>query len=147
SANVPGGTAAGLYPVDVQIWGSQSMFGGSFETYIPRATVVAVGQGRSSPPVVRCPIGSTTTSIGGTTTEADGAVVRLYFNGVQRGTASATAGGWLSTNFTGFGALYGGLEVRATVQGPGRLESDLSAACFVSYTPGCADGLDNDGDG
>src|SRR5262249_39650325 len=60
---------------------------------------------------------------------------------------TATGGAWTSTDFTSFGALYSGLEVRATAQGPGRLESDLSPPCFVSLIPQCSDGIDNDADG
>lgn len=43
AVSVPGGAAGGLYDVDLQIWASQSMFGGSFETYFPRAATAAVG--------------------------------------------------------------------------------------------------------
>jgi MYXO-CTERM domain-containing protein/uncharacterized repeat protein (TIGR01451 family) len=147
AASVPGGTAAGLYTVDLQVWSSQTMFGGTFETYFPKLATVAVGSTRSAPPVVSCPIGSIATSIPGTTTEANGTVVRVYFNGIPRGTATATNGAWVSTDFTSFGPLYSGLEVRTSAQGPGRLESDLSPPCFVSLIPQCEDGIDNDGDG
>ena len=65
----------------------------------------------------------------------------------RAGTATASGGRWTLTDLSGFGTLYGGLEVRATATGPGELESELSAPCFVSVTPACSDGRDNDSDG
>jgi uncharacterized repeat protein (TIGR01451 family)/MYXO-CTERM domain-containing protein len=147
AASVPAGTAAGLYDVDLQVWASQSMFGGSFETYFPDAAQVPVAGSRSPAPAVACPIGSGAGQIAGTTTSADGTTVRVYLNGLVRGTATASAGRWTVSNLGGFGPLYGGLEVRATATAPGALESELGPPCFVSVTPVCADGLDNDSDG
>ncbi len=147
AAQVPAGAAAGLYNVDLQVWASQSMFGGSFETYFPHAAQVPVGASRSDPPDVRCPIGAGATRIEGTTSEADGTTVRVYLNGVARGTATASGGRWSLTDLAGFGTLYGGLEVRATATASGELESDPGSPCFVSVTPTCSDGIDNDGDG
>ncbi|MBI5478388.1 MAG: hypothetical protein HY906_05995, partial [Deltaproteobacteria bacterium] len=157
AANVPAGTPTGLYDVDLQLWGSQSGFGGAFETYYPHLATVAVGQPRSDPPVIAqpaaraagttCGIVTAATAIEGTTTEADGTVIRLYFGGLLRGTGTAAGGLWSVSNYGAFGPLYGGLEVRATAQAPGEQESPLSEACFVTFMAACADGLDNDGDG
>ena len=146
NVNVPGGTATGLYRFDAQVWGSQSGFGGAFETYFPRAAFLNVGAVRTAPPTLTCPIGSTAPSIAGT---AEGnAAVAVRFNAIDRGTATAAAGGaWTSSNYSGFGELYGGLEVTATATAPGKLISVPSAACFVESRRACSDGLDNDGDG
>jgi MYXO-CTERM domain-containing protein len=146
-AMVPGGTAAGLYDVDLEVWASQSMFGGAFETYFPKLAQVAIGASRSQAPAVTCPISSIATRIEGTTTEADGTTVRVYLNGMQRGTATASGGRWALTDLSGFGSLYGGLEVRASATASGELESDLATPCFVSISPACSDTRDNDGDG
>jgi MYXO-CTERM domain-containing protein len=151
SVNVPAATATDLYPVDLQIWASQSGFGGQFETYFRDAAFVPVGQPRSAPPAINCPISSGATSISGTTTEPDGTIIRLYFNGIERGSAVASGGTWTVTGFAGgggtFGQLYGGLEVRATADGPAAQESLKSAACFATTVPVCSDFIDNDGDG
>ncbi len=146
TANVPAGTATGLYRFDAQVFGSQSGFGGSFETYFPRATSVPVGRVRTLRPTVTCPIGSTAPTITGTS-EAS-AAIDLRFNLQSRGTATATAGGaWSSNNYGAFGELYGGLEVTAVATAPGELASEPSLPCFVTATRACSDGLDNDGDG
>ena len=148
---VVAGTATGLYPVSLQIWAQQSAFGGAYETWFRDVAIVNVGARRSTPPVLDCPVLSSQTAITGTTTEANGTTARVYLNAIERGTPSAAAGGAWSVGTFGpassFGTLYGGLEVRATAQAPGELESERSAACFVTQVPVCSDGIDNDGDG
>ena len=146
-ASVPPGTATGLYDVDLQVWASQTMFGGAFETYFPNAARAAVGASRSTSPAVDCPIGSAATQVAGSTSEPDGTTIRVYLNGIVRGTATASAGRWVLSNLASFGTLYGGLEVRASAAAAGELESELGEACFVSVSPACSDGRDNDGDG
>jgi von Willebrand factor type A domain/Putative metal-binding motif len=148
TAAVPGGTVTGLYPVDLQIWASQQAFGGAFETYFPRAALVAVGQGRSDIPTVTCPINMGDTTISGTSSEI-GATIHVYFNLQERCSPTVAANGtWSCTTFTSsFGSLYGGLEVRASADGTSELEGALSAPCYVSSVPACADFVDNDGDG
>jgi hypothetical protein len=145
-ARVPAGTPAGLYRVDLSVWASQTGFGGRYETYYNDIATVAVGQPRSTPPVLDCPILTNRAAIPGSTVEADGTTIRLYFNLQQRGSGSASAGRF-DVAFPTFGALYGGLEVRASAQAPGELESRLSAPCFVSQVAQCQDGIDNDLDG
>ena len=149
---VPAGTAAGLYPIAVQTWSSQTAFGGASETWFRDAAILNVGQRRSQRPTLTCPIFSPQTTIAGTTTEAIGTTARVYLGGYRRGStgASVAGGAWTVGTFgdaTAFGALYGGLEVRATAQATGELESEKSDACFVTQLPVCGDGLDNDGDG
>nr|MDQ3034113.1 MopE-related protein [Myxococcota bacterium] len=149
----PAGTAAGLYDVDFQVIFSASGYGGSFETYFPQAIRVPIGQARSAPPVIDCrTVLSSATRILGTHTEGNAStVVRLYFNGTERGSdASTPADAWDIGTFgpgSTFGALYGGLEVTATAQAPGEAISQPSEPCFVTHVPQCSDGLDNDGDG
>ena len=149
--NVPGGTATGLYPIDVQVESGQSGYGGRQETYYRDLAFVPVGAPRSEPPTLDCPILSVQTIIPGSTTEADGTTVRVFFGGIERGDDPATGGrfavgGWHGAAGT-FGSLYGGLEIRATAQAPGELESELSAPCFVTSVSACQDGVDNDMDG
>ncbi|MBX3250310.1 MAG: VWA domain-containing protein [Myxococcales bacterium] len=146
SASIPGGTATGLYDVDLSIWASQTGYGGDYETYERRLATAAVGQPRSEPPTLDCPILTARTAIPGSTAEADGTIIRLYFNGILRGTGTAT-GGRFDVPFPAFGALYGGLEIRATAQAPGELESVRSATCEAVFVPQCSDEIDNDGDG
>jgi len=143
--NIPANVATGLYDIDVRTRGSQNVFG-SFETDFHKAVTVPVGAVRTAPPVLSCPIGSTATTITGTS-EAN-AAIKALFNLIQRGTGTANgAGAWSVSNYSAFGTLYGGLEVRATATAPGKLESLKSDACFVTAVRACSDGLDNDGDG
>jgi hypothetical protein len=146
--SVPGATAVDLYDVDIQLWGSQTGggFGGTFETSFPAAATIAVGAVRTEKPVLDCPIGSTATEVTGTS-EAS-ADIRLLFNLIERGNGTADgAGDWLVDNFDAFGGMYGGLEVHATAQAPGELESERSDACEVTAMRECSDAIDNDGDG
>ncbi len=158
--NVPAGAAAGLYPLDLQVWASQQQVVQSnpYDTYFPAVATVAVEEPRSAIPVIDCPIDRMVTAITGTTSEPDGTVITLYFNGIARAATSASGGAWSvpqsawddGTTAT-FGELYAGLEIRATADAPsptpGGLESQRSAACFVTAIPACSDGIDNDGDG
>jgi hypothetical protein len=137
-------TDTGLFDLDLQIWGSQGSFG-SFEKYFPDVDSVVVGAARSDPPVVDCPISRISTSVTGTTTEANGTVIRLFLNGSDAGSDLAAGGSW-EVDTSAFGELYYGLEVRATAKAPGKLESELSEPCIVGGVQGCSDGLDNDGD-
>ncbi len=149
TVNVPAGTPTALYRIDTQVWGSQSGFGGSFETYFPRGAYIPVGAVRTQRPVVTCPIGSTSPSISGTA--ESNAAVSVRFNLLERGTATASAAAtpapWTSSNFTAFGERYGGLEVTAVATAPGELPSEPSLPCFVTSARECSDGFDNDGDG
>ncbi len=132
--------ATGVYTVGI------SAFGDAFETYRPNAVEIPVGAVRSHKPVLNCPINSSGTSISGvtgdTTNEATAAIV-VKFNLQDRGSATAAGGAWTSTNYTAFGELYGGLEVRATAQQPSENVSELSTACFVTSTRQCSDSIDN----
>ena len=152
SVNVPAGANGntGLYRIDMQVTGSQSGFGGTWETFFPRAATVNVNQRRTARPVLTCPIGSTSPSISGTA-EAN-AAVSVRFNLLERGTATAAGAPadtapWTSNNFGAFGGMYGGLEVTAVATAPGALESEQSLPCFVTGQRECSDGIDNDGDG
>ena len=146
--NVPAGEPTDLYTIDIQIWASVVAFG-AFESYFAEALTVPVGADRSDPPLIDCPIETGDATITGTTSEPDGTDVRVYFNGLERDSdTDATGGSWLVSSFgTTFGELYNGLEVRATAQAPGELESEMSEECLVSSVFTCLDGVDNDGDG
>ena len=145
---VPAGETTDNYDIQVNLWGAQGGggFGGTFETAIPKAATIPVGLPRTAKPVIDCPVGSTSTEVSGTS-EAN-AAISLKFSLMERGTDTADgAGDWLVDNFDAFGGMYGGLEVKATATAPGKLESELSDACFVTPKRECSDGLDNDGDG
>jgi hypothetical protein len=144
----PAGTSTGLYDVDFRVWAATMAFGGAFETYFPRELTVPVGAVRSVPPVLDCPLSSASATVPGSSSEANGTNVRAYFNLIQRATGTVSSGRFAASGHAAsFGATYGGLEVRATAQASGELESELSTPCYVTYVPPCADGLDNDGDG
>ncbi len=144
---IPIGTPSGIYPIDIQLWSQQSNYGPDYETYFREVVWIPVGQARTAPPVIDCDaINSGSPSIPGTS-ESNADIV-LYFNRIERasGTASGTSfdvGGYTGT----FGPLYGGLEVRATAQAGGKSVSELSEPCFVTFSPVCSDGFDNDNDG
>jgi len=145
SLNVPGGTATDLYTIDLEVFGSQTGIGGTYETYFSELATVNVGQVRTQKPVIDCPVGSTSTSVTGTS-EAS-ADVSLLFNLMERGTCTAGAMGAWSCTFPTFGTMYGGLEVRARAQLAGKLPSELADPCEVTAKRECSDGLDNDSDG
>ncbi len=141
---VPANAAASLYDIDLQMWGSQSGFGGAFESYFGNAALVPVGTARSAPPTLNCPIPDVASSVSGSTTEAAGSTVRIYLNGVLKATGASTASAF---SISGLGTLYAGQDVTATVQATGKLESARSAGCAVSMTPACQNGRDDDNDG
>lgn len=156
---VPTGTTANLYPIGLHVEQSVTSFGGASEVYFDHLVDVNVGQVRSVPPVLDCAsVASNSSTISGTTVESTNATPRTYFNLIERGDIpSVTTGSpndWSVTGFvddnglaTDFGPIYGGLEVRATIQEVGELESEYSNICFAQHVPQCSDGLDNDGDG
>ncbi len=141
--------SAGIYKVDLQVWATDA------EKYFMWIDEVAVGTARTDPPVIDCPISRVWTEITGTTTGGAGTDIRLFFNGVyfqndgsSDGYVIGSGPDWVFEDFdTSFGELYYGLEVRATAQATGELESELSEPCIVGGVRGCADGLDNDSDG
>ncbi len=148
TVNVPSSpTTIRIETVDFQIWGTQTGFGGDWETYFPDIAEIPVAAVRTAKPVIDCAaLGSTSTSIDGTS-EPD-ADVRALFNLIERGNDTADGtGDWSVTNYSSFGELYGGLEVRATAQVTGKNVSELSDACDTEARRQCSDGLDNDGDG
>ncbi len=158
--NVPGGTATGLYPIEVSQWASQTGYGNSYETYFRNLATVAVGQARAPAPSIDCPCTtpdppetpecghfSSVSTITGTGAPA-GSTVRVYLNGIERGSGTAAADGtWAVDVGPAFGDLYGGVEIRVTADGATTLESVLSDICTVRSVRACSDGLDNDGDG
>jgi uncharacterized repeat protein (TIGR01451 family) len=158
SVTVPSGTTSGLYDIGLQFIAGTTGYGGSFDAFFPRALRLPVGQPRSDRPVLDCPVLSNATAVRGSTTEADGTDVRIYVNLIERAIdLNATSGRFAASQTSGgaaafgvgsaFGSFYGGLEIRATAQAPGELESALSEPCFVSFISQCQDGIDNDGDG
>jgi len=148
TVTVPASVAAGLYPVDLEVKASQSGYGGSFYTRFEDIAVVPVREPRSAIPVVSCPVNVADSTISGTTSEADGTVIRIFFNGILRGQTTASSGRWSFTGFTStFGPLFAGIEVRASAEAPNENESERSLACFGSTQAVCGDRQDNDGDG
>jgi hypothetical protein len=135
SADAP----VGLYPVHISLWATANGFGGEGENLFPNVAAIPIGSVRSAAPSVNCPIPVDATAITGSSVGE--ATVNLYFDRSLRG--STTGPTWSYSDFTAtFGALYGGIEVRATAQVSGELESEMSAPCIVSSV---ADTIFSDG--
>lgn len=120
----------GLYPLGLSASATAKKIPGTFETNFPAVATLAVGEQRSASPTIQCPSAADDAVTG---TAPDGALVRVYFNGTMRAQATTTDGSWQANEFTStFGSLYPGLEMRATAQRPGELESPLSTPCLVA---------------
>jgi hypothetical protein len=131
----PAETPPGLHPTHLAVWVSTPAYGGEVESAFTDAALVPVGAPRSAAPAIACGtrFDASATQISGTSTEPNGTTVRVYFDGIVRGEALVASKKWkLSGYGSTFGALYAGLELRATAQAPGGLESDLSPACMVA---------------
>ncbi|MFN5910935.1 MAG: beta strand repeat-containing protein, partial [Bacteroidota bacterium] len=72
------------------------------------------------PVISGTPISAGATSISGTSTEANGTVIRVYVNGVLAGSGSVTGGSW---TVSGLAPLASGAQVSATAQATGEVES------------------------
>jgi len=66
------------------------------------------------------PIAAGSTSISGSSTEANGTVIRIYVNGVLAGSGTVTAGSWTVSGLT---PLAVGAQVSATAQATNEVES------------------------
>jgi hypothetical protein len=80
-------------------------------------------QGFTSAPTVSSPIGEGSTSVSGTSTEADGTSIDVYVDGSSVGTTTVTSGAWTKTGMT---ALTAGQLVKAKATASGKLESGFS---------------------
>ncbi|GAB5543994.1 MAG: hypothetical protein SangKO_037540 [Sandaracinaceae bacterium] len=139
---IPAGHPEGVYTLAVDTWLNA---GETINDSEAGLAPVVVGT-RSEPPMVDGPLTNGATMVCGTSSEAPGSVVRIYYGGVEAAQGTVGAGGrWCVTVPT----LYPGLAVSATVQASGELESEPSAEETVVTVTGaaCGDGIDNDGDG
>jgi hypothetical protein len=84
---------------------------------------------KTSKPTVNDGILTSSTSISGTSIEADGTVITIYKNGVSIGTATVTNNTWTLTGVTGLAA---GDLITATALASGKTTSDISNTITVS---------------
>jgi len=72
------------------------------------------------PVISGTPIAAGATSISGTSTEANGTVIRIYVNGALAGSGTVTGGSW---TVSGLAPLAAGAQVSATAQATNEVES------------------------
>lgn len=89
---------------------------------------------KSATPTVNNGITPTTTSISGTSTEANGAVITVYKNGVSIGTATFNNNTWTLTGIT---SLAVGDLITATALATGKSVSDVSNVSIVYQAKSC----------
>ncbi|HEX2880751.1 MAG TPA: hypothetical protein VHO25_14565 [Polyangiaceae bacterium] len=102
---------------------------------------------KSEAPTLDDPLLAGSTSVTGTTSEGQGALVTVYLNGNDVGTDTAGALGAFEVTVP---SLFAGQRVTASAQALGEISSDRapeSIVVGVSDTTACGDDLDNDGDG
>jgi uncharacterized repeat protein (TIGR01451 family)/MYXO-CTERM domain-containing protein len=146
-ATVDPATAPGLYTSNIQVFARDASFGRQIEGAAANTAGVVVGIIRSDAPVITAPVLAGASAVSGTTTEGNGATIRLFVNDVLRGTATAAGGNW---TVSGLPTLFAGQVLRATATASTEFESLLSTPVFVSAVGGataCNDGIDNDLDG
>jgi len=100
----------------------------------------------SDPPVINGPLFAGDVSVCGTSTEPNGASIRVYVDLVDVGVGQVSGGTWCIT----VPSLFAGQNVNATAESAGEVESELSATVTVAAVgsvTACNDGVDNDGDG
>ena len=72
-------------------------------------------QAQSDCPIISGTINTSSTSISGTSTEANTTIIKVYKNGTLIGSATVTSGAW---TLSGISALYAGDIITATAQAP-----------------------------
>ncbi|TMI91979.1 MAG: hypothetical protein E6H08_12610 [Bacteroidetes bacterium] len=88
-------------------------------------------QAVSATPVITSPICEGSTSVSGTSTEANGTVIDVLKNGVSQGTTTVSAGTWTKTSLT----LASGDIITATATASGKCISATSSSVTVNPTP------------
>jgi hypothetical protein len=83
----------------------------------------------SATPTVSSPICAGSTSVSGSSSEADGTVIEIFDNGVSVGTTNVTANAWSLT----VAALTAGHSITATATAVGGCVSATSSAVVVNY--------------
>lgn len=94
-------------------------------------------QAATSAPVITSALNTSSTSISGTSQEADGTVITIYKNGTSIGTATVTANSW---TLNGVSGLLAGNLITAKAQATGKTLSSVSNTVEVTtvqlcYTP------------
>jgi len=141
-ATIPSGHPAGVYTSTLETWLDEGEQISDAESGL---APVVVGT-RSDVPTIDGPLANGGTMVCGTSTEGVGAVIRVFYGGVEAATGAVGPGGnWCATVPT----LFVGLAVSATAQAMGEQESEPSPEEVVTAVSGaaCSDGIDNDGDG
>ncbi len=143
-------TTPGVYRSDFDSWLDDTGAGREISDAIAAVAPVYVDVTQSDTPTVNSPIVDGVTMVCGTSTEPDGATIRVYVDLLVAGTTTVSGGNWCATVPT----LFAGQNVAATAHDivTGEVESDLSAPAVIvvgggGIIPACSDGTDNDGDG
>ncbi|MFT3738012.1 MAG: Ig-like domain-containing protein [Breznakibacter sp.] len=105
--------------IDDAIYGGnlQSAFNDIINNYTPTCSTCPAGLDRSACPVITGNYTSSSTSILGTSSEANGTIIQVYINGVAAGAAVSVSGGtWIKSGV----ALGVGNVITATAAAPGK---------------------------
>lgn len=89
---------------------------------------------KSATPSVNNGLTPTSTTIAGTSTEANGTTITVFKNGLSIGTASVTSNAWALTGVSG---LVAGDLITATATASGKSVSDLSNVVILAATQDC----------
>jgi hypothetical protein len=84
---------------------------------------------QTATPVVNSPITTASTSISGTSSEANGTVITIFKNGTSIGTATVSGGTW---TLTGVSGLIVGDAITATALATGETQSTVSSTVTVT---------------
>jgi gliding motility-associated-like protein len=98
------------------------------------------GLDRSLCPVITSPIAQNTTSVSGTSTHADGTVIKVFKNGTQIGSTTVSAGAWTLSGIAP--ALVSTNIITASATAPGKSES-ISNCNPVTVAVTCSSGPPN----
>jgi Ig-like domain CHU_C associated len=97
---------------------------------VSAASAAVTVEAASAAPVVNSPICPASTSVGGTSGEADGTTISVYKAGsTLLGTTTVSGGAWTKTGLT----LTAGDAITATAQASGKCVSAASAAVTANY--------------
>ena len=89
---------------------------------------------QSITPILNGDIKTSTTSISGTSLEANGTTITIYKNGVSIGTTTVSNSTW---TLTGVSGLTAGNLITATATASGKTDSSISSAIEVTDVPPC----------
>lgn len=86
----------------------------------------------SAPPVVDSPICSGATGVSGTSTEANGATIEIFVNGISAGTTTVSSGAWTKSNIV---PLVAGQVITAKASAADKCAGPSSSGVSVNAPP------------